>query len=542
MTDAWKHAIEQKMMLAFVGKEAPQRVLSLLAEREIAGFTLFRSFNYQSPAQVRELTTLIQKAVTDSGGRQLFFAADQEGGQLNALGEGTTQFAGNMALGAVDDLGLTKKVGQALGRELRAMGVNVNYAPVCDLNTNPDNPGLGIRSFGDDPNTVAEHCAAIVTGLKLSGVAASLKHFPGAGESSIDSHHQLPVIDHAKERLDAVELPPFKAAIDAGADMIMSGHFAIPVLTGDKSIPATISRAVMHDFARNELAFEGVMITDALDMGPMVQGEGQIVNVIAAVRAGVDLLLLTADWEAQEKLDAGLKQAYTRGLIHDDDLIPSIERINKLKDWMAQFEQPDLDVVGCAEHQALAQELAERSLTLVRNDANLLPLQLPSSARIAIVTPAFQDLTPADTSSYLKPSLANAVRQYHANVDEFVTAHSPSDKEIASLKDQLSKFDIIIAGSISASLNPQQSVLIQTLLELDIPIITVALRTPYDLTAYQQTQTHICTYSIHPQSMDALAAALWGQIPFQGKLPTVIPGLYDRGYGITLGKEIESNG
>ena len=537
MANPWKQAIEQKLMLAFVGMEPPQKVLSLLAERNIAGFTFFRPFNYQSPDQVLALTKALQQASAEAGHAPLLIAVDQEGGQLNALGEGTTQFPGNTALGAVGDAGLAQKVGTALGKELRAMGINVDYAPVCDLSTNPDKPGMGIRSFGDDPKATAKMCAAFVEGLQSVGVAASLKHFPGSGESNLDSHHAMPLIEHSKERFESVELPPFQAAIDAGAKMIMSGHFAVPALAGTAEIPATLSRLVMHDFVRNEMGFSGVMITDALDMKAIPQGEEQVDAVVTAMRAGVDLMLLTADWEAQERVYNGLIQAYKNGKLIDVHIDSSVERIVALKKWLAQFEQPGLDVVGCVEHQTLAQDVAERSLTLLRDEAGLLPLNLPESASIMVVMPEPKDLTPADTSSYEEPGLASALRQYHPQVDEFITTHDPTDQEIADVRNRVSSYDLVVAGTIGASMNLRQASLVQEILSVGVPTVTVSLRAPYDLVAYPQAGTNICTYSILPHSMRALAAALCGKIPFRGKLPTQVPGLYERGYGLANGKE-----
>ena len=189
--------------------------------------TLFRLLNVRTPAQVRALTEAIQRC----GGRRrsrrsvgpLLIAADQEGGQLLALGDGSTPFAGNMALGAADDAALTERVGRAIGREARAMGVNVVYAPVLDLATNPANPALGIRSFGDDPALVARHGAAMVRGLQAAGVAATVKHFPGSGEATADPHHGIASVSASRAVLDAREFVPFRAAFGAGARLAMSG-------------------------------------------------------------------------------------------------------------------------------------------------------------------------------------------------------------------------------------------------------------------------------------------------------------------------------
>ena len=511
-----------QLMLAFEGKAPPDRILQWIANRRVGGFSLFRPHNYDNPAQVRELTAALQRAARSSGHAPLLIATDQEGGQLTAMGEGTTQFAGNMALGATGDPGLAYRVGRAIGLELAAMGVNINYAPVLDLNTNPANPSLGIRSFGDRPQPAGELGAATVSGLQSAGVAATLKHFPGKGEAAVDSHYRMPVINHTRERLDRTELPPFRAGIEAGARLLMTGHFAIPALTGTAAYPATVARAVMTDFARNEMNFEGVIITDALDMGAITQGAGQIIDVIAAVRAGVDLLLVMLDIDTQERLYGGLHLAYSRELIDESRLHQSAKRILELKEWTAAQPQPDLDIVGCAEHRALEAELARRSVTLVRDAAGMLPLRISPDARVAAVMPQPKGLTPADTSSTIRPHLADALRAHHHRVDEFVTAHLPDSAEIASLREHLAHYDLIVLGTINASMQPEQAQMANELLKIGVPVVTVALRTPYDLSVYPEATTHLCTYSIQPASLEALASALFGDFTPSGILPVTV--------------------
>jgi beta-N-acetylhexosaminidase len=424
-----------------------------------------------------------------------------------------------MALGATRDPDLAYRVGRAIGLELAATGININYAPVLDLNTNPRNPSLGIRSFGDDPQVAASLGTAMVEGLQSAGVAATLKHFPGKGESTVDSHFKMPVIAHDRERLDRVEFPPFKAGIDAGAKLLMTGHFAIPALTGTSAYPATVARKVMHDFAREEMGFDGVIITDALDMGAITQGAGQIIDVIAAVRAGVDLMLLMLDGEVQERIYNGLVLAYTRELLEKHHLDRSVERILALKQWTTLQPQPDLAVVNCAEHRRLEIELARRSITLLRDRDGLLPLRLPADARVAAIMPRPKNLTPADTSETIRPALAEALRRFHPHVDEFITNHLPAGGEIAALKEAIAGYDALVLGTINASMQPEQAALARALLGVGIPTVTVALRTPYDLDVYPEAGTNLCTYSIHPASMDALAAAIFGEFIPAGQSP-----------------------
>jgi beta-N-acetylhexosaminidase len=521
-----------RLMAAFEGMEPPDRIERWLRERPLAGFTLFRPYNVQHPAQVRELTAQLQRMAAKAGRPHLLIAADQEGGQLIALGAETTQFPGNMALGATGDPALAQAVGYATGREMAALGVNINYAPICDLNTNPSNPSLGIRAFSDDAQLTAEMATAFVTGLQEAGIAATIKHFPGKGDAKVDSHYTMPLIDHSRERLTDKELRPFQAAIDAGAKLVMTGHFAIPSVNNRDDLPATLSRAVMHNLVREEMGFQGVVITDALDMGAISQGAGQVVDVIAALRAGVDLLLLKADPEVQERIYGGIQLAYSRNLLREKHLRESHERIMALKTWTGRMDQPDLSVVSSAHHQQLAEQVAANALTLVRDDAGLLPLHLDKSARIAAIMPQPIDLTPADTSSYITPGLADTLRQHHPWVDEHIVSHTPTPNEIAALRQKASDYDLLIIGTISASMNEHQAALVSELLVVGVSAVTISLRTPYDLLAYPQANTHICTYSILPKSMHALAAALFGKIPFHGRLPVQIPGLYPLGHGL----------
>lgn len=515
-------AISQKLMLAFDGYKAPRSILETLRHRNVGGFTLFRHHNVESPAQVRSLAAELQAAAAEVGHPPLLIAADQEGGQLVALGEGTTPFPGNMALGATGDPDLARRVGYALGQELAAMGINVDYAPVCDVNTNPRNPNVGVRAFGDDPGLVAQMATAMIGGLQAAGVAATAKHFPGNGDSDLDPHDGVPVLSHSLDRLGEVELPPFQAAIDVGVRLVMTGHVAVPAITGDPALPATLSPIIMRDLLREELGFTGLLISDAFDMRAISQGAGQIVDAIAAIRAGVDLLLLPANADVQERIYHGLRHALSRELVTKRHLRPSLERVLALKRWVSGQEQPDLAVTGCAKHRQLEQEVARRAVTLVRDNSGLLPLHLPASATVAAITPEPQDLTPADTSSYVRPVMAKALRAYHPRVDEFITSQTPASTEIAALRERAGEYDLLVVGTISAHLQPEQGTLVQELLSTGIPVITVALRTPYDLLTYPQAGTHLCTYSIQPCALEALAAAIWGEIPFQGKLPVSI--------------------
>ena len=539
-------------MLAFDGTELSAGAERRLRTAPAAGITLFRYRNVERPDQVRALVDAAQAAARAGGfgtavgtQRPLLIAADQEGGQLLGLGDGPTPFPGAMALGATGDAALAEAVGRATGTELLAMGVNLVYAPVCDLATNTANIGLGIRSFGDDPVEVAALVAATVRGLRAAGGAVTAKHLPGLGEATQDSHHGLPVLRHDRARLDRVELVPFRAAIEAGVDLVMSAHVALPSVTGDPALPATMSRAVMHDLLRDDLGFRGLTITDALDMRALPQGDAQGEAVVAAVRAGVDLLLCAPDSAQLDRIERAVQQAARRGAFDDAELREAASRLDGLRHRLRDAPSPDPAVVGSAAHRALAREVAARSVTLVRDDRAILPLRLPAGARILAVMPRPRDLTPADTSATVVPGLASALRTWWPDVEEIVTSHPPTDEEIAGAAARSAGAGAIVVGTIAATADPAQVRLVEALLAAvrgaradgggpgsQPPVVTLALRTPWDIAAYPDADVHVATYGILPPTLEATAAALFGRAPFLGRLPARVAGIAPRGHGL----------
>ena len=413
-------------------------------------------------------------------------------------------------------------VGGAIGLELRAAGVNVNYAPVCDLATNPANPALGVRAFGDDPEMAARLVAAFVQGLAESGVAATLKHFPGIGEISADTHHGAVATSVGAEELRARELVPFRSGIAAGAPIVMCGHAAVPSLTGRAELPATVAAPIVTALLRDELGFTGVAISDALNMRALAQDSaGRAIEAIAGLRAGLDLLLMTAGGEVAE-LEAALVLAASRGLVPADGIVQSLGRVTALRRRLAAAPpggEPETSVIGSAPHRALADELARRSLTLVRDDGKVLPLRLDPADEVFVVMPQPADLTPADTSSTVAPGLADAIRRHHPSVTPHVVPQDPDAAQIAGARVAADSADVIVIGTISASLQPGQVALVESLLALGRPTVTVALRTPWDVEAYPAAGTHLCTYSVLEPSLLALADALFGLAPFPGRLP-----------------------
>jgi beta-N-acetylhexosaminidase len=514
-------------MLAFDGEVLPAPIARRLTRAPAAGLTLFRFLNVRTPGQVLELTRATQSAAAGFAG-PLLIAADQEGGQLQALGDGPTAFPGNMALGAIDEVQLTERVGRAIGAEARAMGVNVVYAPVLDIASNPANPALGIRSFGDDPAAVGRHGAAMVRGLQSAGVAATAKHAPGMGHIAADTHHGLAAVDAPREVLETREFMPFRAAFEAGARVSMSGHLALPAITGRMDLPASLARAVQTDLLRGDLGFDGVTITDALDMAAFVQGEGQAEAIVAAVQSGVDLLLATADPEALERIERSLLAAVAAGRFALDELAATERRVAALRAWLAAAgPAPDLSVVGSPEHRAVAREVAARAITLVRDPRGVLPVlsramdRGTAAGRLSVlaVMPRPTDLTPADTSSTVAPGLARALRGHAADVEEIVVDPSPGGAAIAAIRSAAERAGLVVIGTIDAHRLRAQLELVEAVAGTDRPVVAVALRGPWDVAAYPPSVTVLATYSILPESLEALAAVLAGEATAPGRLP-----------------------
>jgi beta-N-acetylhexosaminidase len=522
----------QRLMFAFAGTELPVEARALIAQHPISGVTLFRHRNVASAAQVRALTEAIQAAAMPSRG-PLLIAVDQEGGQLQALGPDTTGFPGPMALGAAGDGSLAERVARATARELRALGVNVDYAPTCDLATNPLNPALGARCFGDDPVAVGRLAAATVLGLQAEGVAATVKHFPGAGEAAADTHHQMASVATDRDMLVEREMVPFQAALEAGAWLAMAGHFAVPAISGDAGLPASLSRDVLVGLLRDELGFDGLTITDALDMAAFSAGRDIVDAIVAAVAAGQDLLLGTADAALLERLEEGLREIQARGATDEAAEARVARRLSALRAWLAEFDTPPFSVVGCAEHQALAAEVAARSITLVRDDARLLPLRPDGGQAVLVIQSRPRDLTPADTSSTVEPSLARSLGNRLGGVEELLLPEVPGPGDIAAAAHLARDCDVVVLGTDAAHLRPDQAALADAVLAAGQPTVTIALRTPWDLPAYPQARTHACTYGIQPASMAALAAALVGEVEFAGRLPVAMAPIYPRGHGLT---------
>ena len=519
-----------RFLRSFDGLEPSAGILASIREGRASGVTLFRARNVSTPEQVRQLCAALQ-AARPADHPPLVIGLDQEGGQLQAVGDGATAWPGNLALGATGSEELARRAGRAIGAEVAALGGTLVYAPVCDVLRPTSATPLGTRPFGDDTQQVSKLAAAMTAGLQEAGIAATLKHFPGHGSAAADSHKALPVVAHDFAELRECELPPFLAGIAAGALAVLPGHLAVPALTGGVEIPATVSRAILEGLLRDEMGFRGVTISDALDMAGASHGGGLGGTVGAAAGAGMDLLLLNHPEDVEEAAFDALLEAVESGALGLRRAGEARDRILALRSHLAGIEQPSLGVVGCAEHRALAREIAEASVTLVRDPASLLPLTT-AAGRVAVIAATPVDLTPAETSSYLRIALAKGLRERGLAVDEFTMPLDPTPAEVAAIAEAVAGHSIAIVCTFDAVSFPGQASLVSRLQGTGavaaaghggvLGVVAVALRSPYDVALFPAEVASICTYGIQQPQIEAVADALLGRIPFAGRLPVTL--------------------
>ncbi|MCC6801910.1 MAG: beta-N-acetylhexosaminidase [Anaerolineae bacterium] len=496
-------------MHSFRGLEPPPEILDGVRRGDIASFCLF-AYNFNSLEQFRRLTIRLSDAAREGGLPPPILGIDQEGGQLIPIRDGATLLPGNMALGATRSPELARQAGRVLARELLAVGCNLNFAPVLDLNSNPDNLAVGIRSFGDRPLDVAAMGCALIDGIQAEGVIATGKHFPGHGDTNVDSHFGVPTVSRSYAELEATDLVPFAEAVRGGIGAIMTAHIRVPAL--DPENVATVSPRILGDLLRQKLAFDGLILTDAMDMHA-VNRLGMRESVHAALRAGIDLVLLG---HLPEQLQM------TAEMMSEENAA-SRARIERARAGLPR-ELPPLDVIGCAEHRAVAQAIADAAITVVRDDGQL-PLRPSEDEQIAVITVRQVNLTPADTSAGEQVALAEAIRQRHRRTTAYEISYQASSGEVSEVLDAVAVADHIIVGTICADQDIGQAALVRELYRRGQHPVVVALRTPYDLCAFPEIGTYLCAYSARPAATEAVARVLFGEIEARGVLPCTLPGL-----------------
>lgn len=489
-----------------------------LRDGRYGGVVLF-SRNITSVAQTCALTAAIRDLLTVDGLPPII-GVDQEGGRVRRLMPEATATPSAMALGATGDPALVRRTGEVVGRELRALGINTDFAPVADVNNNPRNPVIGTRSFGESPQRVGAMVVAFADGLRAAGVAATVKHFPGHGDTHVDSHLALPTIPHVLDRLRAVELTPFVAAIGAGVPLVMTAHIVFPALEPG-GLPATLSRRILHDLLRAEMGFDGVVISDAMVMNAIADTYGVVDGSVRAVIAGNDLVEPLAH-DAETATVAGLRAAVDDGRLSVEQLDASVERILRLKRWLAaQGDAPPIAVVGSPEHRALVRAAVEASVTLL--DARPGALPIATGASIAVVEFALQTAHAAEERQIAPSPVQEAFAGRFANVRGIaLDATDPSPDDLAAARALAASASVLVLATRDANLFPAQAAAIAALRAAAPPTILVSLRAPYDLADHPWAAARLATYGDLPASLDVVAAICAGARAAQGRLPVSV--------------------
>ncbi|HEY7982655.1 MAG TPA: beta-N-acetylhexosaminidase [Ktedonobacterales bacterium] len=528
-------ALGQLLMVGFPGPAITAELRALIEREHVGGVILFAR-NVVDAGQLLRLTTELQAMARAAGhARPLLIAMDQENGVVRRLEAGATAFPGSMALAAAGDEALAEALALASGRELRALGVNFNLAPVLDVNTNPANPVIGVRAFSDDAATVARLGVAVARGYAAAGLIACLKHFPGHGDTAVDSHRAVPTLAHDRARLEAVELAPFVAGITAGAPAVMVGHIVAPALGA--TLPASIAPEVVRELLRARLGFAGAVMTDCLEMDAIAETVGTERGAALAVRAGNDLALVSHRHDRQAGALAALREALASGTLGPEVARAALARVAALKDRFLTWEAPPTDVpswVGGAAQQALAARAYAASTTLVRDDAAALPLRLPPEARLLVIEPDGAASTAAEDARAPRHWLADACRRRYPTVSARALAIRPSAAARDELRRAAGEADVVLLATKNARTYPEQAAAVQAVREVAPRLIAVAAHNPYDLLAYPEVGTYLATYEHTAPAMEALAAVLWGERAPVGRLPVALPGLYPRGHRAAL--------
>ncbi|MEU9195329.1 glycoside hydrolase family 3 protein [Streptomyces hundungensis] len=514
----------------------------LIARYHVGGIIYFSwAHNTRDPHQIAELSNGIQAAgLAQRVPLPLLIATDQEHGAVCRVGKPATLFPGAMAMGAGGSARDARTLGRISGAELAAIGIRQDYSPDADVNVNPANPVIGVRSFGADPAAVARMVAAEVRGYQESSVAATAKHFPGHGDTTVDSHTGIPVITHSRAEWERLDAPPFRAAIAAGIDAIMTAHIQFPALDPSND-PATLSRPILTGILREQLGFDGVVITDSLGMQGVRDKYGDDRVPVLALKAGVDQLL------DPPKLDVafnGVRAAVASGELSEARLDASLLRILRLKERRGLFARPYVSVrgvdrtVGTRAHLRAADEIAERTTTLLANPRGLLPLSRRAHRRLLIV--GADPASPSGTTGPPTSVLASALTELGFHTTVLPTGTLPSAAQIEAAVAAAVGRDAVIVGTYNAGAGGAQSRLVAALGASGVPVVHLALRNPYDVAYLSGYGASLATYSWTDVELRAAVRVLTGRARPQGHLPVAVPRpddpaspLYPVGYGLT---------
>jgi beta-N-acetylhexosaminidase len=538
--------------------EAFKALRHQIEDNHVGGIILFRGPVYESVVLVNRMQSLARYP--------LLISADLEAGAGMRFDD-TINLPWNMAVGATDNPEYARRQGALTAQEARALGVQQIYAPVADVNNNAANPVINVRSYGEDPAAVGRFVGAFVEGAQSNGVIATAKHFPGHGDTATDSHRGLPQIDVSRDRLNAIEFVPFRAAVKSGVGSVMTGHIGMPqvdptavtplprdlklkpidtdeageVVIENGTMPTTLS-PVMNGILRRDLGFDGLIVTDAMSMSGLTLYFTQEEASVRALEAGADLLLKPADPDAAVR---GVREAVAKGRLKEQRIDESARRVlaakydlGLVKQKITSLDAIDRHVAG-KETVELAREIAEHAITLVRNDDNLVPLDsLKPEARIFNLA-----ITNGDDRLWIANGFSSAIASSGRKIETVVLDDRSSEAEVQKALERANRADLVIASlygrvrtgqARSVGLPEPGATALAALVGSRLPLVGISFGNPYLLQSFPQLRTYMVAYGDMPSLQQAAARALLGQIDVTGRLPISLPDLYPRGTGIQL--------
>ncbi len=505
---------------------------SLVRDQGIGGIILSAGEPYEAAILLNRLQRLAKVP--------LLISADLESGTGSKIG-GATLFPPLMSLGATGSEDLAYAMGRITALEARAVGIHQDYAPVVDVNVNPDNPIINTRSVGEDPEYVGRMAVAFVKGAQENGMIATAKHFPGHGDTALDSHRELPTITGDRARLDKVEILPFKRVIDAGVQSVMTAHLSVPALDPTPDLPATLSPAITAGLLRKELGFKGLIVTDALDMGGVTKAYTPEDSSLRALMAGADVILMPP---TPVKVIAYLADAARSGRVPMSRVDESVRRILEAKARLGLHRNRMVDVdalpqkLGTKANRAQAMKIFEGAATLVRNEGGALPLGR-TAKRIAVFALS------SDLGDYQAgQAFANAMEKRNPGCQAFFADGDTGGEALAEAESAAKGADAVVFALFSTlrswkgtvDLDPKHAALVKRVAAGGAPVIVVSFGSPYFLRHFPEVDAYLCMYRNTPQTQEIAARALFGEMDIRGRLPVSMPGLYPAGHGLTLDK------
>lgn len=511
-----KRLVGATLMFGFNGTKITKQIETLITKHYIGGIILFAR-NIKNQTQLKKLCSDLQKLRKQVSDTPLFIAIDQECGAVSRLISPLFSFPGNMALGATGNPALAYKQGKAVGTALSHAGINVNLAPVLDINNNPDNPGIGVRSFGDKTQAVAELGAKTIRGYQSAKISACAKHFPGKGDAAKDAHLALPSINVSTAKMHRRELVPFKEAIKSKTDMIMVSHVLYPAC--DKKNPATLSNKLITGLLKEKMGYKGLVVTDDMEMKAIADNYGIEKAAFMSLQAGSDIVLVCHTYKEQLKTLKFLYEKTAADSLQKKILQEKYKKITKLQRKYLQKNSTAKNNVTHSKN--LSREIAERSVTLIKNKNKLIPLKNLKDKTLCIITPQISSLTLVEEGKNNADVFLKNIKSKKKVFKAIEISAKPNKTETTATLKKVKALnpDILIILSYNAHLLPEQADFLQKITTWKKDTIVASIRNPYDLKVIPEIQTYLAAYSFRDSSLKALADVILGRISPKGTLP-----------------------